>query len=176
MKTLCISTMLLILLASCEKEPQPPQQEGPWWGEAAAEKNGIQWEGSPYAVVSKNFPDRLTIFLDSLDKNSLRREQLSFYRVPLIGGTYPVLDAPPQVEDSLVRSTLYYVEVDVLYGVYKILEADSSSFITITSYDSVSKEVKGTFDVTFITEIKPYASAPDTIRMRNGTFHTKVIK
>lgn len=168
--------MLLILLTSCEKESQTSEQEGPWWGEAAAEKNGNPWEGNPYAVTSKNFPDRLDIFLDSLDGNNLPREALSFYEVPLVSGTYPVLDAPPQVKDSLVRSKFYYLEVDILYGVYKILEADSSSFITITSYDSVSKEVKGTFDVTFITEIKPYSSAPDTIRMRNGAFHTKVIK
>ncbi|MBX2889997.1 MAG: hypothetical protein KF734_03655 [Saprospiraceae bacterium] len=176
MKTLCTLACFLILFFSCKKEPLPSEPQGPWWGDAAASKDNIIWEARPYAVVSKNFPDRVSILIDSLDRNNFLRERLSFYRVPPIKGTYPVLDAPPGVEDSLVRSKFFYVDVDILYGVYKILEADSSSFITVTSYDTVSKELKGTFDVTFITEIKPYAGAPDTIRLRNGSFHTKVIK
>jgi hypothetical protein len=176
MKTLCFFAAVIALLVSCSKEPQNTQPEGPWWGEATAEKNGMLWKAKPYAFVNINHGNGLNVLIDSLDRDNLKREELAFYKVPFTPGTYPVVNTPPQVNDSLVGANFYYVEVDILYGVYKILEADSSSFITLTSYDTVSKEVKGTFDVTFIKEIKPYPSAPDTIRLRNGKFHTKVIK
>lgn len=168
--------MLLILLASCGKEPKEPQQIGPHWGEVTTEKNENLWKATAYAAVNNKLADRLDILIDSLDENNFNRERLSFYKVPSVPGTYTVFNSSSQVNDSLVGSRFFYVEVDILYGVYKILEADSSSFITLTSYDPVSREVKGTFDVTFIKEIKPYPNAPDTIRLRNGKFHTKVIE
>jgi len=91
-------------------------------------------------------------------------------------GTYPVLDNPPQLRDSVERAKYYYLDQDVLYGVYKVLESDTTNAITISSYDSVSREIKGTFNVTFVPEHLPYPGAPDTIRFRNGQFHTKIIK
>lgn len=168
--------LAIAMLASCGKEPKEPQQNGPYWGEVTAEKNGLPWKAQAYAFVNINHGNGLNFVIDSLDRSGLKREELAFYKVPVTPNVSPVLNTAPQTNDSLVGGNFYYVEVDILYGVYKILEADSSSFITLTSYDSVSREVKGTFDVTFIKEIKPYPSAPDTIRLRNGKFHTKVIK
>lgn len=175
MKNHFASLIFFLLIASCGKEYQEPTIS-PYWGEVTVEKNDVLWKGKPYAAVNKKFSDRLDIIIDSLDENGLVWEALSFYKVPSRSGTYRIFDTTSQEQDSLVGSRFYYVEVDILYGVYIVLEADSSSFITLTSYDTVSKEVKGTFDVTFIKGVKPYPDAPDTIRLRNGNFHTKVIK
>lgn len=176
MKTLCKLLLLLFFITSCKKEPKISPPNDPHWGEAMAGKNGILWTATPYAAANRNVGYGLDILIDSLDEYHLLRERLSFYKVPIIPGTYLVSNTLPQTNDSLVGSALFYVDVDILYGVYDILEADSSSFITLISYDTVTKEIKGTFDVTFIASIKPYPGAPDTLRLRNGTFHTKVIK
>lgn len=176
MKKIFIFIYLAIFLISCAKDPQVSIPDGPWWGEASVQKNGGLWIGKPYAVVAKKFSDKIVINIDSLNNYYLRSKQLYFFNIPILPGIYPIFDNIYQEEDSSVVSKYMYVDVDVLYGTYKVLESDSSSFITITSYDSVSKELKGTFDVTFVKEISPGPNAPDTIRFRNGVFHTKVIK
>jgi hypothetical protein len=176
MKRLSIAIYIALILASCTKDPTEPAPEGPWWGDARADKNGTSWVGKPYAVTSKEYSDRVNLSIDSLEYGYYLTKSLEIYRVPLRQGTYPIFDNLPKINDSIVRAKYYFVDYDVLYGTYKVLESDSSSFITITSYDPVSKEVKGTFDVTLVKEIAPGPNAPDTIRFRNGMFHTKVIK
>jgi hypothetical protein len=63
----------------------------------------------------------------------------------------------------------------VLTGDYGIIEADSSSFVMIDSYDTVSREIKGWFDLLFTAIHKPSSDAPDTIRITKGVFHGKVL-
>ncbi|MBK7938463.1 MAG: hypothetical protein IPJ82_15890 [Lewinellaceae bacterium] len=176
MKTLCKLLLFVFFISSCKKEQKTPQQQYPYWGEVTLVKNGNTWKGQPFAATNKKLVDRLDIIIDSLDIYGNSWEALSFYKVPRLPGMYRVFNTTSQKQDSLVGSAFYYLEADILYGVYDILEVDSSSFITLISYDTVTKEIKGTFDVTFIAGIKPYPSAPDTLRLRNGTFHTKVIK
>ena len=167
---------LVLLLAACSKEPAPEPPAGPWWGETRALENNQIWQGKPYAVVSKDYPTRVLIAMDSVSNGYYVTKGLNFYRIPLRVGTYPVLDNPPQIRDSVERAKYYYLDYDVLYGVYKVLESDTTNAITISSYDSVSREIKGSFNVTFVPEHLPYPGAPDTIRFRNGQFHTKIIK
>ncbi|MBK8923611.1 MAG: hypothetical protein IPM81_19315 [Saprospirales bacterium] len=81
-----------------------------------------------------------------------------------------------QTDDGLVGSHYFFNDDDFLLGYYDVLEADSSSFMTILSYDTVTREVKGTFEATYIVKQRPYPGAPDTIRLRNGVFHTKVLQ
>jgi hypothetical protein len=64
---------------------------------------------------------------------------------------------------------------DVIYGQYRILESDSSSFVTLISFDSITGEVRGTFDLTFLVEHRPFPGAPDTLRLRNGQFYTRLV-
>ena len=85
-----------------------------------------------------------------------------------------MVNTDSQVNDSLVGASFSYWEADLALGYYTVLESDSSSFVTLTSYDPVTKELRGTFDITFIVAHRPYAGAPDTLRVRNGVFHTRV--
>lgn len=164
------------LVISCNKSEKLPIEPSPYWGEISADKNGEPWMASPYAIININLNryDIIDLAFHFYDQYGIRRESCSLYKVPLVKGTYPVVNTPISKKDSLVGGNFFYTEDDVLYGSYDILESDSSSFVSLLSYDSIMKEVKGKFDLTFIVINKPYPDAPDTIRLRNGTFHTRI--
>jgi hypothetical protein len=68
-------------------------------------------------------------------------------------------------------------DADQPLGGYHILESDSSTnVVSLTAYDTLSKEIKGTFNLSFIVSGRPYPSYPDTIRLKNGQFSGKIIK
>jgi len=66
---------------------------------------------------------------------------------------------------------------DVLCHTYGVLESDSlNNWVKITKYDEKTKELSGEFSVTYIkTRECATLSYPDTIRIRNGVFHTKIM-
>ena len=165
---------LLLLLAvnlfiACKKDPEPSR----YWGEATAIINGKPWTAHPIAWLSPVSGNNCLIEIDSIDQFAALRQGLDFFKVPFKPGTHPVVNSDSQVDDTLVGADFYYLDYDVLYGNYKILEADSSSFVNLQSYDSITKELRGSFNLTFIATLKP-AGEPDTLRVRNGTFHTRV--
>jgi len=52
------------------------------------------------------------------------------------------------------------------------------NFLEITDYDSISGEIEGIFQLTFVRDpeyldYNPDPSAPDTIRFTDGWFHTR---
>jgi hypothetical protein len=66
---------------------------------------------------------------------------------------------------------------DVGCHLFQVLEKDSlNNWVRITKYNEKTKELSGEFSVTYIkTEECATFSYPDTIRIRNGVFHTKII-
>ncbi len=66
---------------------------------------------------------------------------------------------------------------DVLCHTYDVLEVDSlNNWVKITKYNPQTKDISGEFSVTYIkTRECATFSYPDTIRIRNGVFHTKII-
>lgn len=167
---------LLLTLFSCQKKSEPPIDDSPYWGFATALKNGQPWHAEPYAFVNINHGNGLNVGITVLDNHGLRREKIELSKVPFAPATSPVINTPPQIDDDKVGAVFLYLDEDVILGYYEILEADSSSFVTLISYDTLSKEVRGTFDLTFIAVHKPTPDAPDTLRLRDGVFHTRVIK
>ena len=112
---------------------------------------------------------------DQLNGAGIRIESIEIHKIPFSSGTYPIVNTIPQDDDGLVGAGFWHVDQDVIYSSYKILESDSSSFVTLTSYDTISQEIRGHFDLTFIKDqANPEFDFPDTIRFRNGAFHTKV--
>jgi len=178
MKIYYLIILSALLIISCKKGEKIPIEPSPYWGEISAKKDGITWTASPYAIlnINLNTGNHIDMSFDSITQGGILRESCGLYKVPLIKGTYPVVNTLISKKDSLVGGNFFYTEADILYGSYDILESDSSSFVTLLSYDSITKEVKGEFDLTFIVKYKPYKEAPDTIRLRNGTFHTRIFK
>ncbi len=173
MKIQTLMLACLLCLAACYRTP-PPEDNSPYWGTTEAIKNGTPWVGEPFSFVNINHGKGLEIIIDSVYTSGFRKESLSFSKVPFQPGKSPLVNTFPQTDDGLAGAHYFILEDDIILGNYTVLESDSSSFITLTSYDSTSKELKGIFDITFIVDHRPNASYPDTIRFRNGRFHTRL--
>ncbi|MDX1913760.1 MAG: hypothetical protein SFV22_19850 [Saprospiraceae bacterium] len=165
-----------LLLSSCDKTyPLPTIEELGYWGSASAIRNNMSWTGAPISVaIDNDYQGKgFQISIDSLDKYGIPQESLTFSKVPFQPGKSYLFDTYQQTDDGLVGAHYFILDDDVLIGSYKVVE-DSTSFITLTSYDSTSRELKGIFEATFVVEHRPDPTYPDTIRFRNGHFHTRL--
>lgn len=160
--------LFLLFFASCKK-PVDPIDPFEYSGEASAFKNGVIWTGSTYGSISNN---SIWVTIDSIPYIGV--EALTIAKIPLTPGTYPVYYSL-EPNDSLVTALFSYVNYDDYWEDYIILEADSSSFMTLESYDTITREVNGKFDLTFIKKHGSNSDYPDTIRFREGIFNTKLI-
>ena len=122
-----------------------------------------------------------TIDINSGTKENFNREGLGIYYLPLSTGkiiltdtaVFPVCETQPGAHLFLAAS-----DGDVLVGVYKTLLSVENS-VTITSYNTSTGDVEGTFDITFVKDfLSPgyYTNYPDTVRFSGGTFKTKWLK
>jgi hypothetical protein len=176
MKNIFFAILVAIGLASCDKTPESYPLPSYYWGNASALLNGQNWIGHPFAGVHINNIKGFSININVLDgSNIYKLEELNFAQIPFVPGKYALHNPVPGVNDDLTRGAYFILDDDVTLGNYIVLESDSSSFITLMSYDSLAKEVKGTFDVTFIVDHKARPDSPDTIRFKNGQFHTKFV-
>ncbi len=174
MKYTLFSLIGIALLISCKKDPAPVKEPSKFWGEASATVNGEAWAAQPTAFVNLIYGNNWSIVTALFDQSGILRESLELTKVPFTPGTYPIVNSDPQINDSLVGADFTYWEDDLALGLYTVLESDSSSFVTVDSYDSTTRELRGKFDITFIVAHRPYPGALDTLRVRNGVFHTKV--
>jgi len=68
-----------------------------------------------------------------------------------------------------------YKEDDVALADDRVSDTDTTNYIELLSYDSLTKEIKGTFNLRFKVLAKnPSLIAPDSVVLRNGKFHTKI--
>ena len=175
MKHILFLIIATILLFSCKKDPTPIVEPSPYWGESSATINGVPWAAQPTAFVNLIYGNNWHIIMNYFDQNNILREGLNLIKVPFKVGTYPVVNGDAQLNDSLLGADFTYWIDDQTDGYYTVLESDSSSFVSLTSYDTTTKELRGTFTITFIAVHKPpYPGATDTLRVRNGVFHTRV--
>jgi hypothetical protein len=107
------------------------------------------------------------------------RQELLFIKIPTIPGHHKII--PYKLNYCDDRDPAYgvlYTSVsdgDVAGDQYQVLSTEDN-YIDIEDYNAVSKEIKGTFQVTFTLESKGYGhNLPDTLRFTEGRFHTKII-
>ena len=174
--TLISLICIVFTVFSCQKEEvvEPSKPDG-YWGQGEALMNGNSWSVDAYATININHGNGFELFMDSLVSNFLIAQGLSISKIPYVPGTYPVVDTRPSTDDGKVGGFFCYTEHDAILSCYDILESDSSSFVTLESYDASTHEVKGTFDLTFYHETTQ-VGYPDTIRFRNGVFHTRILE
>ena len=165
-----------VTIISCKKENtgETPKFPPNYWGEASAQKNGIIWKAAPVCQTNFNNNNTSTIEIDSFINGSFLTESLMFQEVPLAIGTYDVFKSTG-VDNGVLDSHLYFWESDVPLGLYHVLEGFPNQ-LTISSYDTTSKEIKGAFTLTLLVDHRPYPGAPDTIRFTNGQFHGRLYK
>ncbi len=172
----CLFLILIVLiLNNCTQEPDTNIHNPPYWGEASVIKNGVAWTGKPLASININHGKTIEMQIDSVDRHNFALEGCSLIKVPFEPGTYPLVNTDARINDGLVGASYNFMDYDVIMAYYLVAESDSSSFITVTSYDSLSGDIRGSFDATFAVYGRHDKSYPDTIRLRNGRFHTRII-
>ncbi len=172
MKYFPVIFFLIWLYVACNRNPDPePFLPDDYWGEASAEKNGELWVAHPACWIDLVNNTNINIQIDSFYSGSYLAESLTIVAIPPFPGTYKILKSGP-----LPHSYLDISDGDQQLGLYLISESDSTNQMTLDSYDTLSKEIKGTFNLTFLVEHRPYSYSPDTIRFRDGKFHGKLIK
>jgi hypothetical protein len=105
-------------------------------------------------------------------------EGLGFFAVPPTPGVYTVhkLIYDVNVLEPL-NSSFTLWDDDQGLGGYDVLESDSATNqIVLASYDTLSKEIQGTFNVTYIVHGDHLPNLPDIVRIKDGKFHGKLIK
>lgn len=163
---------------SCRKE-QPPAPAKPdiYWGFVKATKNGSDWASDPFANINNVTQKNINFKSDLLTRGLVIIESFSIWKIPFIPGRYKVFDSDLSIDNGKVGAAFYYKEDDLPLGDYAINEADTSNFVELLSYDSLTREIKGRFSLSFKLVYKPVTSkVPDTVVLRNGEFHTRILK
>ena len=165
--------MVLFLLAGCNKEQAPRDEH---WGGLAANINGKNWYSLAFAGINYN-DGKLYINSDTYSKEGFLRESLLIYKIPLQVGQYRIWKTG-RSDYNDKTGALFITSVDdgdVGGDFYFVMESDTLSSVTITKIDE--KEVWGVFNLTLIRDTTSAVQygAPDTLIMKNGEFHTKIL-
>ncbi|MBP9135017.1 MAG: hypothetical protein KBF75_13400 [Saprospiraceae bacterium] len=170
---------LMILFSSCEKDSQivqDPNNKSVYSGTFYAERNGVVWKAQPTANYNYSDKNFYNLNFDSLSSGYLQRS-FSFNKLPVnhldtirnFGKHVPINLTPYISFDN--------IDVDVTYDTWEPLFEDSlNNWIKINKFDTISKEVEGTFSATMVRSRGVTFGFPDTMRFRNGRFSTKLWK
>jgi hypothetical protein len=174
--TLIVLLLGVLLSAQCKKEYLP----GDYFGSAQAMlNNNTTGFNKTRGKVYNNRTDSVSLDFERWD-GPYAREHLTFSPTAII------LNQPQRIRkapgNGNIVTSLYNTlsdDGDVICDVYYIYEPDSLwNYITVTAFNAQTKEIDGTFQATYLIDpsrMKCKPSAPDTIRIRNGVFHTKIL-
>lgn len=177
MKNLSFIVIILFIgLPSCKKENVSTISDI-YWGEVSATKNGEPWTGKIFARLSNT---RFNVIVDVYNEQKFLREVFRIFKIPIQEQWNKIDSIKPNVDTALTRASYATLvdDGDVVGDIFNVLDGESENFVTITSYNEETNEVKGNFQVTFVfdeTDNKSDPTARDTIRFTNGEFHTKVM-
>ncbi len=194
-KAILIFTLITV---SCKKEIiNPPVPDYKYTG-YPGDITGLLFNGQPWTIPSYwytqtfgsvDLPDMScnmisgSIHVNSFTNRKENRESIGIASIPMKIGKFifpaEADIALPSCSPVLIASIfLHEADGDAIAGIYTRLPNVESS-VTISSYDTISGDVRGTFDITFFKHYKTpgyYNNYPDTVRFSGGQFHTKWIK
>ncbi len=183
--SLIVATFLLFVFAKCKKDELEP--EGNFFGYAKAEINGIPMNfNKANGGLLYNLSDSISVNLEKWNGLVLT-ESISIQKIYKWSNLSQKIYKYDYSAIKINKLSSGYVTLrddgDVICDVYNVYEPDSlQNYITITSYNSQTNEIKGRFQVTYLIDSSRVANrgrkcrptAPDTIRIRNGEFLTKI--
>lgn len=166
----------------------------PNWGYLTAEMNGADWSktySNAYqvthgAVSYLDEPQGVFYGLVSVLYNEAgaNRQELLFQKIPFFPqtGRHKLISCNPFVgcessQEPQVGLHTSLSDGDVLGDSYYTVDSEDN-YIQIDNYNEKNKEIKGSFQLTLANARIPRSSnaLPDTLRFRNGRFHTKIIR
>ena len=178
MKIIYFSLITLLILSnqSCKKDDPNDRF---YWGEATATKNqSAAWEARPRCVINKPYDQGIDIILTVFNSQGFRREDLFFYKIPNEVGIFNITNADTHAVDS-THGAKYFTLVDdgTAGDSYYLIQSIVENKLSIDK--KKGDEIWGTFQVAF-TKDKTFLSedptAPDTVIITDGKFHTKLLK
>ena len=170
-----IILFLTICLISCGDD-DPIDFEGPFTGVATVNKNDVQQIMNLEIVENNGIPSRYDIVLrrdidnDNSEGLVMRKIKANFENQTVLLRTFNnAIDMPE-------ASYLTTFQDDILNDVYDIDTTATNNFIQITSFNDLSNEITGIFNLKFIlTEDASVGDPPpETLVFSNGTFTTQV--
>jgi hypothetical protein len=178
--TLIIFCLSIFIFAKCKKDKLEP--EGQYYGNAKAEINGSMVSfNTPRGALKSNSYDSIYISLEKWDGLVLK-EVISFGPILKTVGLVQRINKNNYSTSGIGPLSSSYSTLrddgDVLCDFYHIYERDSlHNSIIITSFNAATKEISGSFQATYLidpTRVKCRTTAPDTMRIKNGEFYTKI--
>lgn len=166
----------------------------PNWGCLTADLNGTDWSKTyknayqvSHGVVSYlDVPQGVSYDLISILYNEAgaRRQELIFQNIPFAPhtGRHKLISCNPYAgceSSNKPQAALFELlsDGDVAGDSYYTVDSEDN-YIQIDSYNAKTQEIKGSFQLTLANARIPRSSnaLPDTLRFRNGRFHTKIIR
>jgi len=94
-------------------------------------------------------------------------------------GTYALVEDRPEGTNNVVGSEFRETGGDVIYHTYSPIDDSLTNQLTITSYDSTTSLIEGTFHTTVVVDSapepgEPSQRRPDTLRFTDGEFRVNV--
>jgi hypothetical protein len=170
--------ILLVFLFSCDKGRVEPASS--YFGYGKATLNGAQWNARARGFLLDGKPDSVVLVFENM-QGDITKDEISFYKVStqLIRQKVGKIDYSNLNKRLAARHAVLRPDGVIICTLYNVLEQDSLvNNITITSYDNATKEIRGTFEISFLMDTTVYKScnpnALDTVRVTNGEFHTKI--
>lgn len=197
--TICLTTGILMQSLGCKIidaiiDSSGPLPRLPNWGYLTADMNGSDWSRTyknayqvTHGVVSYlDEPQGVFYGISSMlyTAEGYNRQHLAFENIPFL----------PQIGRHKLASCISYEgcksndkpkvalfellsDGDVAGDSYYTVDSEDN-YIQIDSYNAKTEEIKGSFQLTLVGAGNPRSSSvlPDTLRFRNGRFHTRIIR
>lgn len=195
--TIGLTAGILMLSIGCKIidaiiDSSGPLPRLPNWGYLTADMNSTDWSRTykngyqvTHGIVSyTDEPQGVFFALKSIlyTPDGAERQELLFQKIPFTttAARHRVVSCLPSADCQLhkdVLGVLYTCNSDVSLNSYYTVDSEDN-YIQIDSYNEKTQEVKGTFQLTFAVRKNrsPGDPLPDTLRFRNGRFHTKIIR
>ncbi|HLF63684.1 MAG TPA: hypothetical protein VI603_08020 [Saprospiraceae bacterium] len=146
-----------------------------YWGECKAFVNEEEWIACPYAKLKVEDDIKvLSIKGIVFNESFLIRESISIINVPLELGTYQLDDWRSEERPFIL---FVYKDHDVALADYLVQEGvEAKGTVSLTEYDEILQEIKGTFECTLYLYQNPgKPDAPDSLVITDGYFHTRIV-
>jgi hypothetical protein len=189
MKTALLLIVLLTIFSSCSKE-EPLSDFDFFWsqfqGDAAALINGSPAKQNNYQLwvranlYKANDWDSAMGGLLFIRTTPLKEQRETFSIGPLplyktgrfkINQSTDRSNIAPSNKTLISTMTVMEADGDAILGWYNIVPSEDN-YITITHFDK--DQIRGTFQATY-AKAEPFLLGPDTIRITDGTFSSKII-
>jgi len=165
MRHLQLIALVIILSVGCSKDFEPDYSNG----YAIAEFNGEDWKGVPYGVFNAE-KDKVHLSFYVNNEKGIRRESLSIANIPYRTKNNGDFDSSNNQLKCVYARLIS--DGDLISEAYNLI-LNESNFLNVTSIDSATGMIEGSFNLNFIIDEllgKNDESAPDLIKFNKGEF------